>query len=166
MIAWLLTLVVGCGYSLVGTGNYLPKEIRTVQIPGFENRTTRVELEQRVTQAIANEMVSRSGLRIVSEEKSADTILRGVIESFGISPIDFNEQGRATRYQVTVNASISFLDHRNENAVIWENRHYNFTESYAVDPNSLDTFDQETQAIQDIAERFAESVVSNLVEGF
>jgi len=158
--------LASCGYSLLGQGNFLPPDLRTVQIPTFENRTTRVELEQRVTQAVASEMVSRSGLAIVSSEKQADVILKGVIESFGLTPVDFNEQGRATRYQVIVNAKIELLDHRNEDAVIWKNEHYNFTENYAIDPGSTDAFDQETRAIQEIAQRFATSVVSNLVEGF
>ena len=159
-------LLGGCGYSLVGTGNFLPPEIETVMIPTFENRTTRVELEQIVTQAVASEMVSRSGLVIVASETEAHTILQGVIESFGLIPIDFNDQGRATRYQVIVNAKIQFVDHRNDDAIIWANPHYDFTETYAIDPADTDSFDQETRAIQEIANRFATSVVSNLVEGF
>jgi len=159
-------LAGACGYTLVGTGNFLPPEIRTIQIPTFINRTTRVELEQRVTQAVADEMVSRSGRRLVANEKDADAILKGTIESFGITPIAFNEQGRATRYQVGVIAAIELVDHRNDDKVIWKNDHYNFTENYAIDLASGDSFDQETRAIQEIAQRFAESVVSSLLEGF
>ena len=155
-----------CGYTLVGSGNYLPAGIKTIQIPTFINKTTRVELEQRVTQAVADEMVSRSGRHLVANEKNADAILRGTIESFGITPIAFNDQGRATRYQVTVIAKIELVDHRHDDKPIWKNDHYNFTANYAIDISSGDSFDQETRAIQEIAQQFAESVVSSLLEGF
>lgn len=162
----LALLLSGCGYALVGRANFLPPSIQTVQVPAFVNRTTRVELEQRVTQAIAEELVSRGRLRLVTDAPDAHVILRGVIQSFGITPVSFNEEGRATRYQTLVTAAIELLDHRNEDAVLWKNDQYIFRETYELDPSLVDAFDQETRAIQDIAERFAESVVANLLEGF
>lgn len=156
----------GCGYALVGRANFLPREIETIQVPTFVNRTTRVELEQRVTQSIADELVARGRLRLVSSPAEAHVILRGVIQSFGINPVSFNDEGRATRYQAIVSASIELVDHRNEDAVLWKNDQYLFRETYEIDPSEIDSFDQETRAIQDISERFAESVVTNLLEGF
>lgn len=167
LLALLSSLLVGaCGYTLVGRANFLPDTIKTIQVPSFVNRTTRVELEQRVTQAIAEEVVSRGRLTLVGTPKEADVILRGSIETFGLNPIAFNEEGRATRYQVTVAARIELVDHRNEDKVLWKNDQYLFTESYAVNLQLADAFDQETRAIQEIADRFAESVVTNLLEGF
>ncbi|HVR43118.1 MAG TPA: LptE family protein, partial [Thermoanaerobaculia bacterium] len=147
----LAALLSGCGYALVGRANMLPEGVRTIQIPAFSNRTTRVELEQRVTQAIADEMVSRGGLQLVDDPDEAHLILRGVIQSFGVNPVSFNEEGRATRYQALVTAGIELLDHRNEDAVLWKNDQYVFRETYEVDPASADTFDQESRAIREIA---------------
>ena len=93
--AALMLLLVGCGYNLVGKGSYLDPTIHTIEVPAFVNRTTRVELEQRVTQAVADEFVSRGRLRLVTDPKGADAILRGSIDSFGINPVAFNPQGRA-----------------------------------------------------------------------
>ena len=165
---WLLVLVAlsGCGYGLVGKGNSLPPTIHTIQVPAFVNKTTRVNLEQLVTQAVGNEFVSRGRMRLVSNPKDADAILRGSIDSFGINPIAFNVQGRATQYQISITANIELLDHKNDDKVLWKNDQYRFTENYQVDVQSADAFDQETRAIQEIAGRFAESLVSNLLEGF
>ena len=156
----------GCGYALVGKGNFLPADAKTVHIPTFVNRTTRVELEQRVTRAVAEEMVSRSGLRLASAPEGADLIVKGVITSFGINPVAFDEQGRATQYQITVRAAIELVDHRAEDAALWKNDQYYFTENYPINPDSGGSFDQETSAINDIAVRFAQSLVSSLLEGF
>jgi hypothetical protein len=160
-----LLFLMSCGYALVGRSNFLDPAIKTIEVPAFVNRTTRVELEQRVTQAVAQEFVSRGRLQLVTDSKQAHVILRGSIDSFGIYPIAF-DQGRATRYQVSITAAIELLDHRNEDKVLWKNDQYRFTENYEVNVANTDAFDQETRAIQEIAVRFAEGLVTNLLEGF
>jgi outer membrane lipopolysaccharide assembly protein LptE/RlpB len=159
-------LFSSCGYTLVGRGNMLDPSIHTIEVPAFINKTTRVELEQRVTQSVADEFVSRGRMRLVKTPAGADAILRGSIDSFGIFPIAFNQQGRATQYQVAITANIELVDHRNDDKVLWKNDQYRFTENYQVDLQSADAFDQESRAIREIAVRFAESLVSNLLEGF
>ncbi|MDQ3283972.1 MAG: LPS assembly lipoprotein LptE [Acidobacteriota bacterium] len=158
-------LLSSCGYALVGHNNFLDPAIHTIEVPAFVNRTTRVELEQRVTQAVGQEFVSRGRLRLVNDTKQADVILRGSIDTFNLFPVAF-EQGRATRYQITITANIELLDHRHEDKVLWKNDQYRFTENYEVNLSSGDAFDQETRAIQEIAVRFAEGLVTNLLEGF
>jgi len=159
-------LLSGCGYALVGKGNFLDPTVHTINVPAFVNRTTRVELEQRVTQSVADEFVSRGRLRLVTDPAKADVILRGSIDSFGIYPIAFNQQARATQYQITITANIELVDHRNDDKVLWKNDQYRFTENYQVNLETLDTFDQESRAIREIAVRFAETLVTNLLEGF
>ena len=166
MLLLSLLLISGCGYSLVGRGNFLPPSIRTIQVPTFVNRTTRVDVEQQITQAVADEMVFRGRLQLVSNPADADAILRGEVDTFGITPVAFNDQGRATQYQVSVTAQIELLDHRNDDAIIWKNNQYRFLETYPIDVSASDAFDQETRAINDIARRFAERLVTNLLEGF
>jgi outer membrane lipopolysaccharide assembly protein LptE/RlpB len=161
-----LALLAACGYALVGHSNFLDPKIRTIQVPAFVNRTTRVQLEQYVTQAVADEFVSRGRLKLVSAPNDADAILRGSIDSFGIFPIAFNPQGRATQYQISITAKIELLDHRNEDKVLWKNDQYRFAENYQVNLDSTDAFDQESRAIREIAVRFAQTMVTNLLEGF
>src|SRR5216684_941070 len=161
-----LLAIVGCGYALVGHNVSLDPKIKSVEVPAFVNKTTRVGLEQLVTQSVADEMVARGRLKLVSNVNSADAILRGSIDSFGIFPIAFNQQGRATQYQISITARIELLDHRTEDKVIWKNDQYRFAENYQVNLESTDAFDQETRAIAEIAERFAETLVTNLLEGF
>src|SRR5438552_16442068 len=168
-LALLLLPVVAtsCGYALVGNANnLLGPSVHTIQVPAFVNRTTRVELEQRVTQSVADEFVSRGRLKLVSAPNDADVILKGSIDSFGIFPVAFNVQGRATQYQISITANIELPDHRNEDKVLWKNDQYRFTENYQVTLQSYDASEQESRAIQDIAVRFAESLVTNLLEGF
>ncbi len=160
-----LCLLSGCGYALVGTGNILDPSLKTLYVPAFVNRTTRVEIEQRVTQSVADEFVSRGRLRLVNSAKDADIILRGSMDTFNLAPVGF-EQGRATQYQISITANIELLDHRHEDKVLWKNDQYRFVENYQVNLESTDSFDQESRAIREIAQRFAQSLVANLLEGF
>jgi outer membrane lipopolysaccharide assembly protein LptE/RlpB len=162
----LALLAASCGYGLVGTGRLLDPKYKTLAVPAFVNRTTRVELEQRVTQAVADEFVSRGRLKLVTQPADADVVLRGSIDSFGIFPVSTNSQARATQYQVAITAHIELLDHKADDKVLWKNDQYRFTENYDVNVTGGDTFDQETRAIEGIAVRFAQSLVANLLEGF
>src|SRR5438876_3392933 len=127
-----LILLTGCGYALVGHNVSLDPKIKTVEVPAFVNKTTRVGLEQLVTQSVADEMVARGRLKLVSVPNEADVLLRGSIDSFGIFPIAFNTQGFATQYQISITANIELVDHRNEDKVLWKNDQYRFTENYEV----------------------------------
>jgi len=157
--------LASCGYALVGTGKILDPSIKTLYVPTFVNRTTRVELEQRVTQSVADEFVSRGRVRLVNDPKEADIILRGSMDTFNLAPVGF-EQGRATQYQISITANIELLDHRREDKVLWKNDQYRFVENYQVNLDTTDAFDQESRAIREIAQRFAQSLVANLLEGF
>ena len=155
-----------CGYNLVGRGNILDPSIRTISVPTLVNRTTRVEVEQQLTQELSSELVSRGRLRLVSDPKEAHAVLRGVISTFNLTPVGF-EEGRATQYQISITAGIELVDMRgDEERVIWKNDQYRFVENYTVAPDTTDAFDQESRAIQEIAVRFAQSLVASLLEGF
>jgi lipopolysaccharide assembly LptE-like protein len=161
-----LLYFAGCGYALLGSGNFLDPKYKTLAVPAFVNRTTRVELEQRVTQAVADEFVSRGRLKLVSNPADADLVVRGSIDTFGIFPVSTNAQARATQYQISITAHIELLDHKAEDKVLWKNDQYRFTDNYDVNVTGGDTFDQETRAIEGIAVRFAQSLVANLLDGF
>lgn len=165
--AALFTLVIaGCGYTFVGRGNMLPPTAKTIQVPAFVNRTTRVQVEQRVTQEVADEMVLRGRLKLVTNPDEADIIIRGSIDTFQITPVAFNSEGRATEYQASVTAKIELLDHRASDKVLWKNDQYRFLQNYPVNSTETSAFDQETAAINEIAVRFAQTLVTNLMEGF
>lgn len=161
-----LFLASGCGYALVGRGRIRPAGAETILVPTFINQTTRVGLEQRVTQAVATELVGRGGFKLVNSQDATQLIMRGWITSFGITPVAFNSQGRATDYQASITAKIELVDHRAEDAVVWKNDHYRLFQTYPIDLESTDAFDQETRAVDEMASRFAQSLVTSLVEGF
>ena len=49
---------------------------------------------------------------------------------------------------------------------IWVRSGYRFRETYEIDVSAADYFDRSDQAIEEVAEQFAEVIVIDLLEGF
>ncbi|HVS65839.1 MAG TPA: LPS assembly lipoprotein LptE [Thermoanaerobaculia bacterium] len=158
--------LTACGYALVGRGANIPEDVRLVYLAPFENRTQRAEVEQFITQAMADELVTRRRFTIVSSpEADVDAVLSGAVTSFAVTPITFDDAGRATEYEITILAQVIFKRPEAEEP-IWANDRYQFRENYEVEADAVGFFDRENLAIEETAEKFAESVVTDLLEGF
>lgn len=155
----------GCGYALVGRGSNIPAEIREVYIRPLDNRTPRSQVEQALTRAIADEMVTRQRFAVVAGPEGADAELSGAVVGFGATPVTFDPSGRATEYEIAITAQIAFK-RMGTDQVIWSNDRYTFRETYPINATGAGYVDQEDEAIERAAERFAETMVSDLLEGF
>jgi outer membrane lipopolysaccharide assembly protein LptE/RlpB len=161
----LACLPLGCGYALVGRGTNIPDSIRKVYLAPLENATRRSEVEQILSRALAEELVTRRRFTLVNAAGDSDAVLEGKVVGFDATPLTFDDEGRATEYQITITVSMTFKD-RAADKVLWQNDRYIYKESYQVDPSEQRYFDREKIAIEDAAGRFARTVVIDLLEGF
>ncbi len=157
--------LTACGYALVGRGVNLPEDVREVYIKPLENRTPRSQVEQFLTRAIAEELVTRRRFAVVGSAEAADAELSGAVVAFNATPVTFDDTGRATEYEISIVAQMAFRRIADEK-VLWSNDRYVFRESYPIEVSEGAFFDREDQAIEDAAERFAATMVSDLLEGF
>jgi hypothetical protein len=162
----------GCGYSLAGKGNFLPEYIATIAIPTFANRTNRVSIEEIFTRKVVEEFTARGRYKIQAEEAGADAVLSGTVVSFVTAPtvlegsnINDPESSQASTYTVVVRAQVEFKD-LTKNDVIWSNNNFQFRDDYEVGENPEEFFDQESLTLQRLAEEFAKSLVSSILEAF
>ncbi|HEX6865353.1 MAG TPA: LPS assembly lipoprotein LptE [Thermoanaerobaculia bacterium] len=162
----LLLSLTGCGYALVGrASSNVPDDIREVYVRPLVNQTQRTQVEQALTRAIAEEMVTRNRFSVVGSADAADAELSGTVVGFDVRPVTFDASGRATQYEIVVVAQIAFKRVGSED-VIWSNDRYVFRESYEAQATETAYFDREDTAIEEAAEKFAETMVSDLLEGF
>ncbi len=163
-------LASGCGYALVGRGSNIPGDVRKVYVPTLENRTARSQVEQILTRAIIEELLNRQRFEILTSPAGADAELRGVVVGYGATPVGFDGEGRAKDYEISIVTQVIFqrLPRQPEEKpqVLWRNDRYQFREPYEVPDSGETYFDQEDQAIEEVAGRFAETMVSDLLEGF
>lgn len=162
-----LAMGAGCGYHLVGTSSYLPANLKTLYVATFTNHTKWTDMDQRLTEAVTREWVRRRRFTIVSSPKGADLKLEGTIKGVGISPVRFDQQGRATEYQMTLVASVKLIDQTGKKPkVLWEDKSFSRRTSYQVDVSAVDYFDRQLEAIDRVSGEFARSLVSAVLEGF
>ena len=160
----------GCGYSLAGRGSFLPDSIRVIGVPEFTNQTTYLEVERRFTERVRSEFIGRGRYQVLAQESGADAVLRGSITSLSIVPANFNDNQQATRYIIVVNTKIEFVDLKT-NKALWENPSMVFREEYDLPPdtqagNPSAFFGQGSNALERVANDFARSVVSAILEAF
>jgi outer membrane lipopolysaccharide assembly protein LptE/RlpB len=167
LIAALALFGASCGYHLIGQSSSLPPRLKTLFISPLVNQSGRAELDQRLTEEITQEWVRRGRFQLVSSADQADAVLSGTVSSATISPVQFDTQGRATQYQLTVTANMQLVDRTGEKPVVlWRDQSFSRTLSYAVDINATDYFDREVQAMDDLSRDFARGLVVTILEGF
>lgn len=156
--------LIQCGYHLRGTGSSLPPHIKVLSIPMFSNRTTRFELDLKLTQGVIDEMVARGKVEITDDAGSADAVLIGEILRFQANPIGFGEDATADRYNISIVAKVVLRDVV-QKKVIYSNPSFHYQGEYEV-PQGTDFESVETEAVDEIVVKFARSLVVAILEGF
>jgi outer membrane lipopolysaccharide assembly protein LptE/RlpB len=159
-------LFASCGYHVAGRGNALPQEWKTIAIPALKNRTSSYRVEQRFTQALVREMISRTKYRVVPEEKDADAVLEGEVSSLQTTPVLFDPvTARATLMLVTLTLRVRLVD-RSSGKPVYQNSNFVFRNEYAISTDIPSFFQEEGPALDRMSRDFARSLVSALLEKF
>jgi outer membrane lipopolysaccharide assembly protein LptE/RlpB len=162
----LCLLTLSCGYHTAGRTNTIPENIRTIAIPAFVNQTHTYRIEQMLTAAVVREMITRTHYHVINQaDADADATLKGIVLSTYTTPMTYDSQtGHAASVLVVISMSVSLKD--KEGKVLYQNGSYLFREQYEVsrDPNSF--FEEDTPAYQRLSRDFAQTLVSNILEGF
>lgn len=154
----------GCYEPVTKSG--MPKHIRTVAVPPFQNQALRFKIESRFTEAVANELIRRAhGLRVQSEREGADAVVDGVIRNFYFSGVLLDQNARARIFEVTIVGAVTVRDQVN-NRVLYDNQNYVYRGEFEFTSDPRTFFNEEDPAAQRIARKFAEDLVSTLVNGF
>ena len=152
-----------CGYRPIGTGSTLPVSIRRIQVPLFENRTTRFQLDLKLTRAVIDEFVARGKVEITTDAAKADAILTGRILSCTATPVAFSNK-TADRYEILVVTEIT-LKEANTNTVLFTNPSFNYKTDYQV-PQGSDFESSQSTALDSLAQLYARSLIVAILEGF
>jgi outer membrane lipopolysaccharide assembly protein LptE/RlpB len=157
---------LSCGYHTAGKATTIPENVRTIAIPAFINQTHTYKIEQMLTAAVVREMITRTHYHIINQvDADADATLKGTVLATSTTPMIYDSQtGRAASMLVVISMSVTLKD--KEGKVLYQNPAYLFREQYEIssDPNSF--FEEDTPAYQRLSRDFAQTLVSNILEGF
>lgn len=161
--------LAGCGYALVGRGLNIPEDIQKIYVQPLENSTSRAQVDQILTRAISDELLTRRRFETVNSAAEAHAVLSGNVLTFVVRPVTFDDQGLADSFEVSISADMKFQRPPaggSEGEVIWSNSRYVFRQDYPLEEEETAYFDRENIAIESTSERFAETLVTDLLEGF
>jgi len=166
----LLSLVslfcAGCGYRVAGHANTIPESVRSIAVPAFANETQTFKIEQMLTAAVVRELITRTHYHVLNQvNDDADATLRGTVLSTYTAPLTYDSQtGRAASIMVVISAKVSLLDKQGK--VLYQNPSYLFREQYEVSRDLNSFFEEDSPALQRLSRDFAQTLVSNMLEGF
>lgn len=117
-----LALFAGClGYSWTSS---VPKSMRTVSVPAFENRTTYAEFGATATKQVLREF-EREGTFKIRRTGDSSLELQGVVSRVTLNGIDYDRgyDRRASEYRMRVTVECSLID-KVANKVLFDNRKF------------------------------------------
>lgn len=170
-----LLLLPACGYHrldrTVKTSPWHQKG-DTVRIASFRNQTPRMGVDEVFRKALENRIVAASPWRLVPEGESARWVIQASIEHYEAKPVGLSlgssgakgSAGSASRIEVRVVASVKLLDGQT-GAVAVARPRLTFSNQYRIDQNFASFDNRELQVLDTMADDFAESFMTQLLEG-
>lgn len=158
--------LAGCGYHVAGRASSLPSEWKTIAVPAFKNDTRRYRIEQRFTQAVIREFISRTKYRIIQDEAAADGVLHGEVLTIETSPVLFDATtGQVTTMLVTVHTKVLLVDNHTQKPA-YQNADMVFRDEYQISSDVQSFFEEQDPAVERMSRDFAARLVSNVIEKF
>ena len=93
-------------------------------MPTFANKTTTYRIEQRVTEAVRQELIRRTRFKVVPQA-TGDLVMAGEVLNYAAVPVIFNQQGRGSAYTMLVDMSVRLTDTKT-GKVVFQNDRWTF----------------------------------------
>jgi outer membrane lipopolysaccharide assembly protein LptE/RlpB len=161
LLVAVVLLAGSCGYSFRPS---LPANIKTVHIPTLQNRTQEPGVEDFVTSALRQAVVS-SGLARMADPDRADAIMEGAIVGYSLTSLAFNSTANVTQYRLQLALALSLRD-RVKNEVIWKQDRIEERADFPVTGQVTTTLVREQDAVRRAAVDVARTILSLAFEGF
>jgi outer membrane lipopolysaccharide assembly protein LptE/RlpB len=143
----------GCGYHMVGKETHVPPGLNSVAIPTFVNGTFEPGIEVPFTQAFLREFIQDRRVKVL-DRSEADSVLEGVIKSFYITSVSYDQSGLVLQYQTNVVLDLTLRKRTGE--VVWVAKDFSETNWYRASSAVLINETNRAAAIQQLGRFVAE----------
>jgi hypothetical protein len=159
-------LLSACGYHVGGKADTIPKSIQTIAVLPFGNNTTRYQLADKLSQAIARELVARTRYQVVNDPKNSDAVLSGAVNQVYLAPAVIDPgSGKTTGTEVVVLLNVS-LKERTTGKVLYSRPNLAVRNMYESSVDARQYFDESSNAFNRLSRDLARSVVTGILEDF
>ncbi len=141
----------------------MDKNITRVAVRVYENKSSETGAGLSFTNALVQEILQKTDTKVV-DESVANHIIEGRIEA-----ITFSTLSRSTTDSVLERRVSAIIDLKIKNkngGIIWSIKNFSSNEDYTVSSNATDDEANKRQAVDKIAQRSAEHLVSKMLNKF
>jgi len=149
-------MLTACVYTF--SGSTLPSNVRTIEIPLFENNALVQGAAEQITEVLSQK-VARQRLTLVA--RNGDAIIRGNVVSYRSTATDFagnRDNLEIKMYSVEITADVQFYDNRNRREI------------YRGRITAVGNFDFATETEEDgrrrAIEDLTEKILQNSIQGW
>lgn len=162
MMVLLFLIVPACGYQLEG-GGYLNENVTRVAVEVFENKSNQTRAGIYFTNEMIREIQEKTNTAVVDKDKAGRRIT-GTVKSIAFSTLSRSSTETVTERKVTARVDVQLKGPDNE--ILWSVSDYASSEAYTVADNTTDDEANIREAVETIAERSAERIVSMMMSNF
>ena len=152
----------GCGYRLAG-GGFVYNDVARVSVAIFENKSTESRAGISFTNELIREITAKTDT-IVVDAGNATRKISGTVQSITFSTLSRSSSEDVTERQV--NAKVDVVLTGAGGKILWSVKNFSANESYEVSSSTVDDEANKREAIDLIAERVAERLVSQMTNDF
>ncbi|MFH2061004.1 MAG: LPS assembly lipoprotein LptE [Pseudomonadota bacterium] len=151
-----------CGYRFEG-GGYLKDTVTQVAVLVLKNQSAETGAAITFTDALIQEIISKTDTKVV-DEKSASAVLKGTIKSITFATLSRSTTESVVERRITAAVDLQLINKEGE--VIWSVTNFFADDEYDLSENQLTDESNRKEAVEKIAKRMAEKLVSKLLTNF
>lgn len=161
-MAGLITMIASCGYRFEG-GGYVNEDVARVSVEVFENKSSETRAGIIFTNEFIREILEKTDTNVVDSSKTNHRI-RGVVNSITFSTLSRTSVEEVVERQVTAMVDVQLV-HR-DGKIIWSVKNFSSREDYTVEEDKVNDEINKREAVDKIAQRISEKVISQMKTNF
>ena len=162
LTAVLLVSVGSCGYRLDG-GGYLKETVTRVAVGVFENNTSQTRAGLSFTNELIREILEKTDTKVVDSSQATRRIV-GLVKAIQFSTLSRSSTESVVERRVTAVVDVKMVGPDDE--IIWSVKDFSSKEDYFVVEDKMDDENNIRDALDKIAARCAERLVSQMMANF
>jgi outer membrane lipopolysaccharide assembly protein LptE/RlpB len=166
-LKWILCVVLmvflaACGYQFEG-GGYINKDVTRVAVKAFKNNSSETGAGIAFTNALIQEILQKTDTKVVHESR-ASVFLQGTINGITFATLSRSTTESVIERRVSATMDLNLVNKDGE--VIWSVKDFTSNEEYKVSSDQIIDESNKRMAVNKIAVRSAEKLISRLMINF
>ncbi len=162
VLVMMMVAIAGCGYHLAG-GGYLNGTVSRVAVDLFQNKSSESRAGISFTNELIQEITAKSDTQVV-DGANATRVMFGTVKAITFSTLSRSTSTSVVERRVTAVVDVKLTD--SEGDILWSVKDFLVKDSYTTDDDAQAENANKSQAVDTIAQRVAERLVSQMLSGF